>query len=93
MLPYTERVDAARVVTRLAGRFRALSGPPPASFQSASPTNKIRVSASIGFETFNGADLETPDELRAHAARALHEAKARGGDRGVYFRSLVDSEG
>ncbi|MEO1699169.1 MAG: GGDEF domain-containing protein [Planctomycetota bacterium] len=92
VLPYTERVDAARVVTRLAGRFRALSGPPPASFKTASPTNKIRVSASIGFETFNGADLESPDELRGHAERALHEAKESGGDRGVYYRSLVESE-
>ena len=34
VLPYTERVDAARVVTRLAARLRALSGPPHGAFLS-----------------------------------------------------------
>lgn len=99
ILPYTQRVDAARVVSRLAGRFRALSGPPPAQFRppadedEGAPLPVIRVSASLGFETFDGFDIDSPDELRARAERALHEAKARGGDQGVYYRSLQAPDG
>jgi len=88
ILPFTQRVDAARVVSRLAGRFRALSGPPPAAFRSSGATPSIRVSASLGFETYDGADLQSAEDLRAHAEQALLAAKSRGGDQGVYFRSL-----
>lgn len=95
ILPYTQRVDAARVVTRLAGRFRALSGPPPQRYhghQSDTRPESIAVSASIGFETFDGTDLRTPEELRQHAERALRAAKERGGNQGVYYRSLDEDD-
>lgn len=86
ILPYTQRVAAARVVSRLAGRFRALSGPAPRSFGEKGES--ITVSASLGFETFDGSDIENHEELRRRAERALGAAKARGGDQGVYFRNL-----
>ncbi|MFT6830628.1 MAG: diguanylate cyclase (GGDEF)-like protein [Planctomycetota bacterium] len=95
ILPYTQRVDAARVVTRLAGRFRALSGPPPQRHQGHgydSEAPSIAVSASIGFETFDGTDLRSLEELRLHAETALRAAKERGGNQGVYFRSLAEDE-
>jgi diguanylate cyclase (GGDEF)-like protein len=82
LLPYTKKVDATRVVRRLREEIRRLSGRPPGA------TAEIAVSASIGFETFDGSDLESVDALRRHAERALRAAKEQGGDRGVYFRSL-----
>ena len=48
----------------------------------------VAVSASIGFETFNGSDLDSVHTLRRNAERALRTAKLRGGDRGVYYRLL-----
>ncbi|WP_419190281.1 GGDEF domain-containing protein [Saltatorellus ferox] len=103
ILPYTQRVDAARVVTRLAGRFRALSGPPPQRYHGRSDEGQedllarssggsIAVSASIGFETFDGTDLRSPEELRQRAERALRSAKERGGNQGIYYRSLEEEE-
>ena len=95
ILPYTQRVDAARVVTRFLGRFRALSGPPPQRYRGHAEecaTGSIAVSASIGFETYNGADLHSPEELRHRAERALRTAKERGGNQGVYHRSLIDQD-
>jgi diguanylate cyclase (GGDEF)-like protein len=83
LLPYTRKVDAASVVQRLLDEIRGLSGPVPGH---AEP---LAVSASIGFETFSGRDLESVDELRAHAERALLHAKRRGGDQGIYFRGLT----
>ncbi len=94
ILPYTQRVDAARVVSRLASRFRALSGPPPLAFRGphhGEGSASIRVSASLGFETFDGGDLATVDDLRGRAERALHDAKKRGGNQGVYYRNMADS--
>lgn len=90
ILPYTQRVDAARVVSRLVARFRALSGPPPRGFEARGdgPAGSIKVSASLGFETYDGAHVEDAETLRHHAERALHEAKARGGNQGVYYRNL-----
>ena len=91
ILPYTQRVDAARVVTRFLGRFRALSGPPPRRYNGRKGgfgQGTIAVSASIGFETFDGTDMRSPEELRHRAERALRMAKERGGNQGVYYRSL-----
>lgn len=90
ILPYTQRVAAARVVSRLTGRFRALSGPAPRS--AGGDGSSIQVSASLGFETFDGGDVDDPEQLRRRAERALGVAKARGGDQGVYFRNLDDHE-
>ncbi len=91
ILPYTQRVDAARVVTRFLGRFRALSGPPPRRYNGRKEecgAGTIAVSASIGFETFDGTDIRSPEEFRQRAERALRAAKERGGNQGVYYRSL-----
>jgi diguanylate cyclase (GGDEF)-like protein len=82
LLPYTRKVDAAHVVQRLLENVREASGTARAG---AEP---IRVTASIGFETFNGTDLDTVERLRLHAEEALRVAKLSGGDRGVYYRSL-----
>jgi len=82
LLPYTKKVDATRVVRRLRDEIKRLTGRPPGA------TAQIDVSASIGFETYDGTDLESVDLLRRHAERALRAAKEQGGDRGVYFRSL-----
>lgn len=90
VLPYTQRVAAARVVSRLTGRFRALSGPAPRA--AGGDGSSIYVSASLGFETFDGSDVESPEDLRRRAERALGVAKARGGDQGVYFRNLDERD-
>lgn len=87
LLPYTRKVDAARVVQRLLEHVRDVSGPVK---PGAEP---VRVTASIGFETFNGTDLDSVERLRLHAEEALRVAKRAGGDRGVYYRSLDSASG
>lgn len=82
VLPYTRRVDAARVVHRLRDQIRAITGPMDGSGRIVS------VSASIGFETADGTDLESVEALRRHAELALKGAKEMGGNRAVYYRSL-----
>lgn len=82
LLPYTKKVDAAHVVQRLLDEIKELSGRLPGA------KGDIEVSASIGFETFSGNDLDDAKSLRLHAEEALRHAKARGGNQGVYFRSL-----
>ncbi len=82
LLPYTRKVDAASVVLRLLEAIGALSTNAPSS------DSVVRVTASIGFETFGGADLRSVEELRLHAEESLRQAKRAGGDRGVYYRSL-----
>jgi diguanylate cyclase (GGDEF)-like protein len=82
ILPYTRKVDAAHVVQRLLEAIRELSGPVPGA------EGPLEVSASIGFETYDGRDLDSVEALRAHAETALRHAKRRGGDQGVYFRNL-----
>jgi diguanylate cyclase (GGDEF)-like protein len=82
LLPYTKRIEAAHVVRRLRDAIKALSG----RLEAASQT--IAISASLGFETFDGADLDSLATLRAHAELALRDAKRQGGDRGVYFRTI-----
>lgn len=84
ILPYTKKVDAALVVKRLAEEIHKLSGTPPGA------KGHIDVGASIGFETFDGTDLDSVRTLRSHAERALRVAKVQGGDRGVYYRNLEE---
>lgn len=86
VLPYTHKVDAARVVGRLVDEIHKLSGRPRGA------KDEISVSASIGFETFNGRDLPSAEVLREHAERALRAAKVAGGNQGVYFRQLVQDD-
>ncbi len=85
VLPYTRRIDAARVVQRLRDAIRDLSGPIDSSDGRRSD---VTISASLGFETFDGTDLESVDTLRRRAECALRAAKDRGGACAVYFRSI-----
>lgn len=82
LLPYTGKLETTHVVQRLLDAIKALSGRPRGA------RSEVRVSASIGFETSNGQDLDSVEELRAHAETALREAKRLGGNQGVYYRSL-----
>ncbi len=82
LLPYTRKVDAASVVLRLLESIGGLVCRTPTD------AREVRVTASIGFETFGGADLRSAEELRLHTEEALRQAKRSGGDRGVYYRSL-----
>ena len=82
LLPYTRRVEAAHVARRLLERIRDASGMFPGA------DARIEVAASVGFETFDGTDLQGVEALRAHAEIALRAAKRAGGDRGVYYRAL-----
>lgn len=82
LLPYTRKVDAARVISRLREEIHKLSGRPVGA------RDDIVVSASIGFETYDGRDLDSARELRDHTERALRHAKDLGGNRAVYYRSL-----
>ncbi|MBI5432403.1 MAG: diguanylate cyclase [Planctomycetes bacterium] len=81
LLPYTRKHDASHVVQRLLDAIRALSGRIPGA------RSEIDVSASIGYETFDGTDLESADTLRQHSEEALRLAKQAGGHRGIYFRT------
>ncbi|MCY3000686.1 MAG: GGDEF domain-containing protein [Planctomycetota bacterium] len=81
LLPYTRKVDAARVVQRLLEQI-------PETTQQIPCNPPLRVTASLGFETFDGRDLASAEELRQHAEDALRAAKRSGGDRGIYYRSL-----
>ena len=83
LLPYTGKIDAAHAVRRLRDEIRAQS-----RLVEGVPEG-FTIRASLGFETFDGTNLGSFAELRAHAESALREAKRRGGDRGVYFPSLL----
>ncbi len=88
LLPYTRKIDAARVVNRLRNEIQKLSGRPVRFGVD------LEVSTSIGFETFDGEsrDLDSKETLRRHAELALKAAKARGGNCAVYYRSLQEAE-
>lgn len=83
ILPFAGPLEAASAVHRLASTLRALSG------RVGAPEIHVPVSASLGFETLRGGDVDSPETLRQHAEIALRHAKRSGGDRGVYYRSLV----
>lgn len=87
VLPYTGKADSAQVVRRLGEAIRELSGRIPGA------KSDIDVSASIGFETFDGNDLDSLEALREHAERALRASKRSGGDRGVYYRLIEVAAG
>lgn len=82
LLPYTKKINAARVVNRLRKEIRMLSGRPPGA------TKDVVVSASIGFDTFDGKDIDSAHTLRRNTEHALRTAKRQGGDRSIYYRSL-----
>jgi diguanylate cyclase (GGDEF)-like protein len=88
-LPYTQPVDAARVIQRLLGEIHGLTGNIPTTNGCAA---QLLVSGSIGFDTFDGRDVESADALRRHTESALREAKMRGGNTAVYYRSLTERE-
>jgi len=87
VLPYTNRVDAARVVHRIHEQVRALTGP------MGDSGREVSISASVGFETYDGTDLDAVETLRRHAEQALRHAKKLGGDRALYFRNLDVEDG
>ncbi|MAB78963.1 MAG: hypothetical protein CMJ89_06350 [Planctomycetes bacterium] len=82
VLPYTAKVAAVAVVNRLRERIAALTGPHEGTAAS------IQISTSIGFETYNGTDVDSLEAIRDNAEMALRKAKELGGDRAVYYRSL-----
>lgn len=82
LLPYTKKLDGARVASRLRSEINELTE----DFRGRGLP--ARISCSIGFETFDGEDIETVEELRRHTEVALQRAKKMGGNQGVYFRSL-----
>ena len=84
ILPFTGKRDAMHVVNRLRVAIRELSGRPRGA------KAHIEVSASIGVETYDGADLQDVAELREHAERALRVSKEKGGDKATYYRTLTD---
>ncbi len=84
LLPYTGKLDAVPVVNRLRERIHGLTGP----FEGAN--EDILVSTSIGFETYDGSDLDSVEELRHNSERALRKAKVGGGNKAIYFRALDD---
>lgn len=83
LLPYTDQVDAAKVVSRLRGSIKALSG------HIGRGEREVVVGASLGFETFDGSDLDSVETLRQHSEIALRHAKRSGGNIGVYYRCLL----
>ena len=85
VLPYTGPVEAAKVVRRIRDEIAALNAP------LVGAESGLVIAASLGFESFDGSDLDSVATLRAHAERALRVAKEQGGDRGVYYRSLARS--
>ena len=83
LLPYTGKLNAASVVSRLRAAIAKLSG----RFEGA--REEVPVSASIGFETYDAqgdGDLYTLETLRRNAEVALRLAKTRGGNQAIYFR-------
>ena len=86
LLPETSRVAAAKVVQGLAKGIRDLSDPVPGF------DRPLQITASVGFETFDGSDLESPEVLPRNAEAAMKQSKLAGGNRGTYFRSLDDPE-
>jgi diguanylate cyclase (GGDEF)-like protein len=87
LLPYTRKLEAAHAVRRLRDEIARLS----AHFEERA--EGLVVSASIGFETYDGTDLDSLETLRRHAEIALREAKRRGGGQALYYRSLARAPG
>lgn len=82
LLPYTGKLESAQVVKRLREEIKRLTG----TIQGA--PEAIAVSASLGFETFDGHDIDSVETLRRHSERALRHGKRAGGDQGVYYRNM-----
>jgi diguanylate cyclase (GGDEF)-like protein len=87
VLPFTGALEAAATVRRMCEMIRALSGTVDGT------TVHLPISASLGFETTDGRDLDSVETLRRHAESALRRAKRAGGDRGVYYRSRPEGTG
>ncbi len=85
LLPYTSRSDAARVARRLCESIRGVTVDVEGT--------RLRTSASLGFVSRDGNDIDTPEALRLRAENALREAKRRGGDRELDYRWLLPALG
>ncbi|MFT7486475.1 MAG: diguanylate cyclase (GGDEF)-like protein [Candidatus Paceibacteria bacterium] len=81
LLPYTGALEGATTVRRLCLTIESLSE------SLATEGIDFVLSGSIGFETTNGHDIGSLEELRRHAEAALQRAKRAGGNRGVFYRS------
>jgi diguanylate cyclase (GGDEF)-like protein len=81
-LPYTTPDSAELVAERVRAAIVALSR------QAGGGGGELRVSASIGLETFDGRDLPSLQVLRLHAERALRAAKQAGGNQVRGYRTL-----
>ncbi len=84
VLPFTPRLQAARVVARLREEIFVLSGPYPET------DLQVEISASIGFETYDGTDVESVEAMRRHAEIALRRCKEKGGNQALYYRQLPE---
>jgi diguanylate cyclase (GGDEF)-like protein len=82
LLPYTAPSEAQLVVRRLQESIAALA----VLRETAAGSVRVSVTASLGFETFDGGDLRSAQELRQNAEQALREAKRAGGNTSVYHR-------
>jgi len=80
-LPFTGALEAAATVRRLGRMIAGLSG------RLDGRGEELRITASLGFETTDGRQVASVQELRQRAETALRRAKRAGGDRGVFYRS------
>lgn len=80
-LPFTGALDAAATVRRLCRTISKISG------TIDEGETELVVTASIGFETTDGREVESLQDLRLHAEAALRRAKRAGGNGGVFYRS------
>ncbi len=87
LLPYTSPGEAAAVVRRLRAGIATLQVSVAPAGEVGAET--LSVTTSIGFETTNGADLDSAETLRNHAEQALRQAKQAGGDRVAYARGAL----
>ncbi|MFT7669682.1 MAG: diguanylate cyclase (GGDEF)-like protein [Planctomycetota bacterium] len=81
VLPYTGTLEAAFTVQRICQVISELSG------CVSDDKGPLSVSASIGFESTNGVEIASVEDLRSNAEYALKRAKKSGGNRAVFFRS------
>lgn len=81
-LPDTDEACASRVAERLRAGVAALAVP-------AGPAS-VQVTLSVGHCTMAGPHLPSLDTLLGYADRAQYEAKAKGGNRVVAYRSGRD---
>jgi diguanylate cyclase (GGDEF)-like protein len=85
LLPQTTPSEAVQVAARIRnviGRKDIVKG-----------KYTVRISVSIGIDTYDGRSMSSPEDLRRHANSALKEAKRRGKNRiWIYSGGIVEDE-